>query len=275
MIQLFTYHTGCKACGGEGIVSETYPSIGGVGGAVTVDAGCKACNATGRGELVEVPYCDVCDGENIENGVCLDCEALCDCPDPVVVEGVTVDAPGFEDDAEIEAVYMGERNAAFEQFLAWYEADMLTRHQLQKWLLAFWSAAEWPMNTAHGLGMDEWSVTTMFQEAGFLSDDPNAAPPSEPMRLYRGCTEHGAHGLSWTVSPETARWFARREALFNRDPEEHGDPVMIAATISPEHILATITGGRGEAEVIIDPLGAADAINRGTYYRDLDTPDVA
>lgn len=106
MIQLFTYHTGCKACGGEGIVSETYPSIGGVGGAVTVDAGCKACNATGRGELVEVPYCDVCDGENIENGVCLDCETA-----PTVTHnGGTVDAPGFTTDTFASAVDRAKRD---------------------------------------------------------------------------------------------------------------------------------------------------------------------
>ncbi len=164
--------------------------------------------------------------------------------------------------------------------MAWYVADRLTRPQLTVYLLDVWTGAEWPRETATwhlahaGRFPIEPEIAQMFRLAGILKDDPATAPPTDPMRLYRGCTEYGAEGFSWTTNPETARWFAKREALFSRDPDEHGDPIIVAAVIDPDHILAIVTQGRNEAEVIIDPIGAAPNIEAGVYLWNLDIPDI-
>jgi len=167
-----------------------------------------------------------------------------------------------------------DRNDHFAQFVAWYMAGRLTPEQIGEHLLEAWVGAEWPRGIAEDAGLDTHGIVGMFRAAGFLCDAPAVAPPSRPMHLYRGCSESGAAGFSWTTSLETARWFAKREARFAvagvRDPEDDGSPVIIAAMIDPAHILATVTEGRSEAEVIIDPIGARDAIFGGRYSTDLD-----
>lgn len=176
--------------------------------------------------------------------------------------------------ADIEAAYSRDRNDAAAQFFEWHAAGQLAPAQLKTWALEFWRSAEWPAMIAADAGLGVVDIVAMFRAAGFVSDAPDAAPPTAPVTVYRGCTEHGAEGFSWTTDPETARWFAKREALFDREPEEYGAPVILAATIAPEHILATGTGRPGELEVIIDPIGAAADIRAAVCILDLDTPDI-
>lgn len=168
-------------------------------------------------------------------------------------------------DAEIEASIMTGQNEHFDQLLSWYTSNRLTRQQLATHLLSAWVGAEWPHDTA-ALHVEDSGIVEMFRIAGFLTDDGAVSPPSAPMLLYRGCTVYGAAGFSWTADPETARWFAKRGGLFR--------PVIVAAIIEPDHILAIVTSGRDESEAIVDPIGAIEDIEAGVFLRDLDTPDI-
>lgn len=67
-----------------------------------------------------------------------------------------------------------------------------------------------------------------------------------PVTVYRGVTPYNAgsvKSLSWTLSRETAEWFAHRFG-------EEG--TVYEAQIDKAHILAMFTG-RNESEVIVDP----------------------
>lgn len=68
----------------------------------------------------------------------------------------------------------------------------------------------------------------------------------DPVTVYRGVTAYNAgsvKSLSWTLSQETAEWFAHRFG-------EKG--TVYEAQIEKAHILAVFTG-RNESEVIVDP----------------------
>ena len=68
----------------------------------------------------------------------------------------------------------------------------------------------------------------------------------DPVTVYRGVTTHNAKNvkaLSWTLSRETAEWFANRFG-------EKG--TVYEAQIDKKHIYAYFSG-RNESEVIVDP----------------------
>lgn len=70
----------------------------------------------------------------------------------------------------------------------------------------------------------------------------------EKVKLYRGITKFGnPYGLSWTTNLDTAKWFANR---FNINDRDNGNYV-IEAEVNKEDILAYFSG-RNENEVIVD-----------------------
>ena len=75
--------------------------------------------------------------------------------------------------------------------------------------------------------------------------------------VYRGVTPHNADnlkGLSWTLNPETAEWFANR---FDEDG------TVYEAQIDKSHIYAYFSR-RNESEVIVDPKYLTDIIEYET-----------
>ncbi len=126
----------------------------------------------------------------------------------------------------------------------WWSDQAITTDQLRALILNVWSDAEWPV--LHGEGDEMW--LDWFDETGFVSDTGRPAP-SEPVTVWRGASlASGGRGFSWTFDMEKARWFAHREVRFGRGPAG-----VYEAVVPPRWVLAQIEGGRGEAEVIVDP----------------------
>jgi hypothetical protein len=57
--------------------------------------------------------------------------------------------------------------------------------------------------------------------------------------------------MSWTQDVEKAQWFAARTSLFYGEPTG----MVFTATVDPTWVLGAINGGRGEAEIVVDPVG--------------------
>jgi hypothetical protein len=72
--------------------------------------------------------------------------------------------------------------------------------------------------------------------------------PSKPIEVYRGVSDcrHRSYirGLSWTMNPNTAAWFATRLT------QPGSTPAVYSLQVKPEEILC-ITNQRNEEEVII------------------------
>ncbi len=160
-------------------------------------------------------------------------------------------------EAEEEQAHAQGRNEFFCSVVDWYKAGRLPQEHLNRLLSAAWNAAEWPAQLAKAGDLDELNIVEMFREAGFVTDTSGTERPTEPLRIYRGCTEFGTEGFSWSTEPEVARKFAKRDGWLSRDEDEFGVPVIVTAVIDPEHILAMFPSddGRKEREVVIDPTG--------------------
>lgn len=131
--------------------------------------------------------------------------------------------------------------------ISWFLSD----EEYWQLLAAIWSITEnlWQ-------NQDEWIEFLLSDRPGrdewFMDDDEKtlyaALPPV--VTVYRGFDQvHGWRGPSWTLSRETAEWFANRIL-----PEK---PSLAIAEVSRDLILACLEG-RGEKEVVIADL---DAIN--------------
>lgn len=96
---------------------------------------------------------------------------------------------------------------------------------------------------------DEWlEVFENVDGQRLMTDEEKARLAALPdtVPIYRGATlEVNEEGLSWTLDPSRARWFARR---FNHK----GDGVVIHASVAREAIVALFEG-RSEDEVIVLP----------------------
>lgn len=101
---------------------------------------------------------------------------------------------------------------------------------------------------------DWWNMTEgvrpreaigLFQRVGFVTDADEPLPIGE-LTVYRGArTPRHRLGLSWTLEPERARFFAQRFTA--------GTGVVYVAHVDAEAVLAYFTS-RNEAEVIVDPI---------------------
>lgn len=115
----------------------------------------------------------------------------------------------------------------------------LPKADLPQVLAHAWSSAEYPEQALDGA----W--VAMFHAAGFTADGVPATPP-DSITLYRGATEAGRHGMSWTSDLDAARKFARGEL--------RGRPAgsVWTATVPAVGLLAHITS-REESEWVVDP----------------------
>lgn len=73
------------------------------------------------------------------------------------------------------------------------------------------------------------------------------ALPDKPVTVYRGVSDakhrEWRRGLSWTLEPRVAAWFATRHA-------GQGEPAVYSLRVEPESILV-VTNERSEAEVVV------------------------
>lgn len=85
----------------------------------------------------------------------------------------------------------------------------------------------------------------MFERAEFSIDGKPTSAPTEPLTLFRGATEAGREGMSWTSDRAVAERFAT------------GVPMralgqVLAATVPPHALLVNLNS-REEAEWVAHP----------------------
>jgi hypothetical protein len=116
--------------------------------------------------------------------------------------------------------------------------NRLTRGQLQDLLLSTWMDTEFPHQFRK-------TPLELFTHAGFVTDNQVAWNAlSAPLILYRGDSRRPrATSLSWTLSEEKAKWFARRWTP---------GVVWRAHLMDKSKALAFVTG-RNELEVVVSP----------------------
>jgi hypothetical protein len=66
----------------------------------------------------------------------------------------------------------------------------------------------------------------------------------ETFKVYRGCIAKNKNGMSWTLDPGKAEWFARRLSKKN--------PIVITGIVNKADVIAYF-GGREEQEIVVDP----------------------
>jgi len=118
----------------------------------------------------------------------------------------------------------------------------LTRGQLQDLLLDTWMDTELP-HQFRGTPLE------LFTRAGFVTDNQVAWNAlSAPLILYRGDSRRPrATSLSWTLSEEKAKWFAKRW-----ERQAHPGVVWRAHLLDKSKALAFVEG-RNELEVVVSP----------------------
>lgn len=99
-------------------------------------------------------------------------------------------------------------------------------------------------NPSQLLSDENWKA--LFSAIGYTVDGAYADQPDESVRLYRGATEEGKHGMAWTSDLATAKFFATEYVWWS------GHGKVWTAVFEPEHLLAHITT-RDEAEYVVDP----------------------
>jgi hypothetical protein len=85
----------------------------------------------------------------------------------------------------------------------------------------------------------------LFERAGYVSDTDEKL--EGVLNVYRGVAgKSHRRGLSWTLSIDRARWFARRYARW------FGNPLVYEATVDARDVLAFIVD-RDERQVVVHP----------------------
>src|SRR5687767_9973876 len=86
----------------------------------------------------------------------------------------------------------------------------------------------------------------LFHEAGFVATGGHQ-PPTTPLTLYRACDPGRERRLTWALTADVARWFAR----------EHGRAELWRAEARPEAVVAMF-GFQPAVEVVVDPVRLQD-----------------
>lgn len=142
---------------------------------------------------------------------------------------------------ELHRVARHDRTAALERIARLVDPATLNG------VLAVW----WPeLESTHRLGHDE--VVRLFRRAGYVSDNDRVADsPTYEMTIYRGTDRpdrDAVRGVSWTIEPDTARWYAKR---FNV-AKAGSFGWLWRATVDPDDVLGRFWG-YAEREVVVDP----------------------
>lgn len=133
---------------------------------------------------------------------------------------------------------------------AWWTRS-ITSEVVTAVITEVWALCEYPSTHAT---REVW--LKLFGVAGYTVDGRPAARPTEPMRLYRGCTSGRTRQMSWTTDRDKAKWFADRFGQFaDGGRVRHA---YVYQTDCPPGALLGLPGTMGredEHEVIINPAG--------------------
>lgn len=103
----------------------------------------------------------------------------------------------------------------------------------------------WQGPTQPRLALRQRAWLAMFKAAGFIGFDATTGraipPPLTTLTIFRGASERGRHGMSWTQDLEIARDFAARY-----------EGSVFRAAIDPRAVLAVLVD-IAESEVVVNP----------------------
>ena len=145
-----------------------------------------------------------------------------------------------------------------------FSEPYLSQEDLSKILSSAWVMSENPNADAN---LTKRRLVSLFRSAdpSVLMDEDERQMLTNldaTVTVYRGVTSYNVknvRALSWTLSYDTAKWFASRFG-------EYG--TVYEAQVHKEHILA-LFNGRNEAEVIIDPKNLMNIEQRETLEMDM------
>lgn len=120
--------------------------------------------------------------------------------------------------------------------------EQMPLEALREQLAWVWTDAESPLKA-----LTPGDVIAMFRDVGYISDSDQPQPLSGT-RLYRGCSPRYTRGVSWSLDPKQALWFANRWSGSAGAPAKNR---VYYADVKPKDILGIFVG-RGEWEVVVD-----------------------
>jgi len=175
-------------------------------------------------------------------------------------------------EAKLEELQKAEANKNWSQYLWWYERPhripqlmglwrekKITKDQLRELLGDVWRDTEMPRQ----FGIKK--IVKLFRDAGFINDTDGSGfnPIAVPTPIYRGVnslSKNYVRGISWTRSPRTAEFFARRFAGSTGG--------MVAKTMVDPAACLAVLSNRDEFEILVDPdmLGHIEIIEKGVKH---------
>lgn len=139
------------------------------------------------------------------------------------------------------AVFLHERPYRTDALVQYVVGEGVHLHETTEDIRAL-AASVWQDSENLRENVDEW-VTMLSGNGLVLMDDEkgewDALP--ETLTIYRG--EQDKRGFCWSLSKETAEWFARRFT-------HRGGKYLTTATVAKSDVTGYLTG-RGEAEILV------------------------
>ena len=142
-----------------------------------------------------------------------------------------------------DKVWLYERPYRLTALLRWYKRGLIATEELRNIFPSIWIDAE---RIETNLQETTYELVTLLRSIGFVTDREGMSLPVKPIAIYRGARDD--LGVSWSLSLDTARFFAGRWA-FGDDSQRL--PVF-RAVAPPEAILGMVFD-RNEREVLVDP----------------------
>ncbi|QVI26172.1 hypothetical protein MN2019_17880 [Mycolicibacterium neoaurum] len=106
----------------------------------------------------------------------------------------------------------------------------------------------WRTTKAPATAMTATMWRALFLRAGYSHNGQPAQRPTEAVQVFRGATEAGRFGMSWSTERHVAQRFTRQPG---------GE--LWTATVQPQHLLAYLNHrGDPEHEYVVDPAGLTD-----------------
>ena len=152
-------------------------------------------------------------------------------------------------DNPLDAMQLLEREIDHVQFLWDNQAVFKEQGVFETAVVDIYTGLRTPCRS---YGIDTW--WELFNECHFDFLKVAANEPFSPINpdrffIYRGCTEDGVQGLSWTLSKETAKFFANTW-IVNQSKDK--DAKVFTAVASIEDV-AFFANDRKEFEVVLHP----------------------
>ena len=136
----------------------------------------------------------------------------------------------------------------------WYERGELDGTSLNQLLADSWSHGGYP----YDIGWDIADWVELFEDAGFVSDQPGTVPPTEPITVFRGGPPGSERGMSWTTDKALGEFFATRNVW------REGAAELWQSTILPEYVYGLFFH-RQESEVVLNPDMLGEIMTLATY----------